>query len=1703
MTEATVVYNAIANFAALRDEIKALRAEVRELEAEEKAFNNSPDKAKGLKLRADSVKAIDEESKALTRSARSAKENNAETERSSKIMAGLTDSIAKQSRVSEDSIKTTTRQKEALRDLGTETDSVTSSASRLTITQAGAAREARRWAEETRKAADEAARASRGAADDIERDALRSARARAQERDALGRFTSKTPAGSSDGGGSPPIPVPNLGDSSGNAGRDIQSVLKGISKTLGDVAGKVLTLFQTFIKLGSIGAAIGPGIAALVALGASILSVIGSASEMLGIFLALPAALAVAGISIAALVVATRGITNAFKAYSAQQKTSADDALKASRTQRDATEAVAAAERSLARAREDSVRSGKDNSQRVADAERSLAEAKFQAARSEIDTKQRVEDAERSLTAAQQAQARNQVDAADRVVRADENLEKAQRHLVTSQNNLNDARVQALKDLVALRREVEHGTLNEEAAVADLAKAQEAYNKVLADPGATEADRVSSLSNLHEAQQRVIDVQDKAKEAEQNLADAAKKGVEGSDKVVNAKENLTTAEENLKDATKETIRSREDQARSEIDNAERVDAAERELARAREDRARFEIESPLQIAAAERALSRAKEDQARSLVDSAQRIADAERALTKAREAQQDSITNGNTKLKAYQDALNKLSPSAQTFVKSIVSMKDAWDGLRKSVQEAFFAPLIPQLDGIKKALPEVERNLTLVAGALGRVLASWIKWLTDPSLRPFFRNLADSTARIVGILGPTFLNVFKGFFDLITAGLPYIEKFAKSAADAAQNFADWASNTGKVSDVLRRATGRIGEFWQIIKDLASAYISLLKAATPFNDWVLHGLGDATAKFKEWAKAQEVDDSPFKRYLENIKPLLHEIGQLLKQFTDYIFHQSADPKNISKAVELLELIRSKLGPALGKLFDNLRDSGILDALVKKFTSIIDVINTFLEKGGGVGFVAFLTAVTALFRTLNSLLNALPSGVVTALGIALAGMALLKFTGILALISAIGKMDLGKLRAILGAVGRLGGVGAVAGAGAAAIGGVVAGKFVGDTLNDAGRGGANNINSKTTTGLVAGAGIGAGVGLLGGPFAPISVPVGAAAGAAIGGIAGFASGGGFGGADGILGKAKKLISELKKLFGPDFQKIFDTVKDKIVEAFDKIQPQLIKLKDSFAKLVAAATPLVELIFVPLVGALKVLSSIISDTLGPVLDFIIGGIAALLRALTGIIEFITGVFTGDWALAWQGIKDIFGGIWDAIVNVFRNVPEIIFGVVRGLVEGVVKFFQWLFDKLIGHSIIPDLINGIIGWFTYLPKLVLKIIGDFVDAAVKAFKGVWSGISKAFDGVGDIVAGAFGGIKKGFEAGFNGIKSAMSSFIDALGKIWHGIGRIFAIPVEFVINNVLDAGIIQGANFILDKLHLPQLPRIHFKWNFAKGGEIPGEGDEDNVPILATPGEFVMRKSAVKRIGLEKLHKMNTGQDEELKKYSMGDVIGEPKKYVGGGPIGAIKKGVSAVGAGIGNVVDFAAEAAKKAAIAGLELSIKIARKALDLLPGGPALGIPKGVINSVLDGILTVVKGNSQDRRNDPSAQQQQAGNIGNQVKFSKGGLVGSSRAKAFMQYASGGVVKNSLQGTEFRSFDPNLSPVTNLVNATGLPQPISQTVPRRSGLGTLDSTRITTHETTNNRGFTIENLNITNPVAETSSDSLARTVRKIAYLGDNR
>ena len=107
--------------------------------------------------------------------------------------------------------------------------------------------------------------------------------------------------------------------------------------------------------------------------------------------------------------------------------------------------------------------------------------------------------------------------------------------------------------------------------------------------------------------------------------------------------------------------------------------------------------------------------------------------------------------------------------------------------------------------------------------------------------------------------------------------------------------------------------------------------------------------------------------------------------------------------------------------------------------------------------------------------------------------------------------------------------------------------------------------------------------------------------------------------------------------------------------------------------------------------KIIAPVVANILQMIAQFvddIAGYIGGCMDVLKGIIEFITGVFSGDWEKAWNGIKDIFKGIWEMMVNLVKAPVNLIIGVINGMISGVVSGINLVVRAINSISVdIPD--------------------------------------------------------------------------------------------------------------------------------------------------------------------------------------------------------------------------------------------------------------------------------------------------------------------------------------------------------------------------------------------------------------------------------
>lgn len=117
-------------------------------------------------------------------------------------------------------------------------------------------------------------------------------------------------------------------------------------------------------------------------------------------------------------------------------------------------------------------------------------------------------------------------------------------------------------------------------------------------------------------------------------------------------------------------------------------------------------------------------------------------------------------------------------------------------------------------------------------------------------------------------------------------------------------------------------------------------------------------------------------------------------------------------------------------------------------------------------------------------------------------------------------------------------------------------------------------------------------------------------------------------------------------------------------------------------------------------------------GNVINFFFGGISnwisAIKQVFGGLINFIAGVFTGDWSRAWQGVMDIFGGMFNSMIS-FAKIP------INGMIDLINGFLRGL-----NKVKIPDWVPGIGGKGFNVPTIPKLQQGGVVHGATTFIAG-----------------------------------------------------------------------------------------------------------------------------------------------------------------------------------------------------------------------------------------------------------------------------------------------------------------------------------------------------------------------------------------------
>ena len=164
--------------------------------------------------------------------------------------------------------------------------------------------------------------------------------------------------------------------------------------------------------------------------------------------------------------------------------------------------------------------------------------------------------------------------------------------------------------------------------------------------------------------------------------------------------------------------------------------------------------------------------------------------------------------------------------------------------------------------------------------------------------------------------------------------------------------------------------------------------------------------------------------------------------------------------------------------------------------------------------------------------------------------------------------------------------------------------------------------------------------------------------------------------------------------PVIIQLIQTLLPIIMQIVDAVLPVFISLLNTivpiFQNIIQAILPVLQQLLQALIPVIQLVAEIFANVLGTALQSIANIVSSVMQVFQGLIDFITGVFTGNWSQAWEGIKSIFSGVFSGLGEIFKAPFKVIVSVINTVIRGLNKLK------------VPDWVPGIGGMGINIPEI-----------------------------------------------------------------------------------------------------------------------------------------------------------------------------------------------------------------------------------------------------------------------------------------------------------------------------------------------------------------------------------------------------------------
>lgn len=655
-----------------------------------------------------------------------------------------------------------------------------------------------------------------------------------------------------------------------------------------------------------------------------------------------------------------------------------------------------------------------------------------------------------------------------------------------------------------------------------------------------------------------------------------------------------------------------------------------------------------------------------------------------------------------YAEAIARFPPAMAAAANAVRALRPELTDLRREVQAQLFAGLAGEITALSGTyLPVLRAGLADMAGSLNAGALGFAAFAREGRTVADLTSILDNSSEAMGELAAATQPLLRGLRDIAAVGSEFLPALGSGLTDGAVKFADFiaaARESGQLGEWLSAGLSALGDLVALLGNLAQIVGTVFSAANTAGAGLLSTLVAVTGQMVAFLRSTE-GAAVLEQIFGGLGEIIAGLGPLLGAFGDVLV------SSIAPAIAVL-------GPMLGAAFAALAPAiAPLGQVLSALTPVLGVVATALASLL-VPAAAVLAPIVAALAPAIGQIAALLGG---ALGQAIAVLspALIQLAGVLApLISQFGGLLVQAIRTAAPALGQLLSalapiVAALGGALLAALSAVLPVLL-------------RLAQVFTSVLLAALRAVMPVLPVVVGVIEQLAAIIATALAAAMPVLTEVAT---------LLGQIlahaitalAPLIGPLAEAFGsvvaalvpllPPILRLVAALLPPLLGLITSLLPIITQAAGLFATLVTAITPLITQIVRFLIPILRALLGVVESVFGIITAVIRGA----MRVIQGVIDTVMGLISGDWDRAWTGIKNIVGGVWDAISGAvgaringlltwFVELPARILGalgdlgsllreagknIIRGLIEGLTAGFRWVRDTL------SDLTGSIASW------------------------------------------------------------------------------------------------------------------------------------------------------------------------------------------------------------------------------------------------------------------------------------------------------------------------------------------------------------------------------------------------------------------------